>query len=188
MFGKYASNYYYDTNNAHYFSAGSFHTTENTYQGSSQYAQYYLRGSGSNTGAQLYLTTDFSIDNGASSPSVYNSICLPYNTEQLFQTWHYDITISVLARNTSTNATASGAINIKGAYKCLSSAGSRGTPTQIGSPVVSKFADSAISSIGAELVSYSGPRILALRCSGVAGYVTMWSAVAKVNQISLPTF
>jgi hypothetical protein len=187
MFGKYASNYYYETNNAHYFSAGSFHTTENTYQGSSQYAQYYLRGSGSDTGAQFYLTTDFSIDNGASAPSVYNSISLPYNTEQLFQTWHYDITISVLARNTSTNATAAGAINIKGAYKCLSTAGNRGTPTQIGSPVVSAFADAAISSIGAELVSYS-PRILGLRCNGVAGYVTMWSAVAKVNQISLPTF
>jgi hypothetical protein len=187
MFGKYASNYYYDTNNAHYFSAGAFHTSENTYQGSSQYAQYYLRGSGSDTGAQFYLTTNFSIDGGGSSPVVYNSICLPDTLNQLFQTWHYDITISVLGRNTSNNATAAGAINIRGAYKCLGSNGSRGTATHLGSPVISTFADSALSSITAELVPY-GPRILGLRCSGPSGYVTMWSATARINQISLPTF
>lgn len=187
MFGKYASNYYLDTNNAHYFSAGSFHTSENTYQGSSQYAQYYLRGSGSSAGESLYLTTNFSINGGGSSPVVYNSICLPDTLDQLFQTWHYDIVISVLGRNTTNNTTVAGAINIRGAYKCLSTGGSRGTPTQLGSPIVSTFTDSALNSIGAELVSY-GPRILGLRCTGVAGYVTMWSATARINQISLPTF
>lgn len=190
MFGKYASNYYLDTNNAHYFSAGSFHTSENTYQGSSQYAQYYLRGSGSDTGAILYLTTDFAIDNGASTPTVYNTIATPQSLDQQFHTYYYDIAISVLARNTSNNNTAAGAINIRGAYKCLGAGGgSRGTLTQIGTPVVSTFLDSAINTIGAELVvSPNSIRNLVIRCTGIGGYVTMWSATARINQISLPTF
>jgi hypothetical protein len=187
MFGKYASNYYLDTNNAHYFSAGAFHTSENTYQGSSQYVQYYLRGSGGDAGGQFYLTSEFSVDNSQPSVVSYNSISLPSSLDQLFQCWYYDVTISILARNTSNNATAAGAINIRGAYKCLGSNGIRGTLTQMGSPVVSTFADSALSSMTAELLPF-GPRVLGLRCGGVAGYITMCSAVAKINQISLPSF
>ena len=189
MFGKYASNYYLDTNNAHYFSAGSFHTSENTYQGSSQYAQYYLRGSGTDTGVTIYLTTDFAIDNGASTPTVYNTIATPQSLDQQFHTYYYDIAISILARNTSNNNTAAGAINIRGAYKCLGAGGSRGVLTQIGSPIVTTFLDSAISTAGAEFVgSPSSTRNLVIRCTGVPGYITMWSATARINQISLPTF
>lgn len=180
LFGPYASNYKQKTKDAHIFSAGSFHSSDSDYVGSSQYAQYYLRGSGTSNAA-TYLYTDWSIDNNAPGLNLNNTIHIPESATQNHSVWHYEVIISVIGKSSGGNISA-GTVKLEGAFKAISGYNNWaviGTST-------SKITDSALNNIGAELIG-SGA-LVAVRCTGVASINTLWSAVAKVNQLTLPSF
>lgn len=180
LFGPYASNYKQKTKDAHIFSAGSFHSTDNTYVGSSQYAQYYLRGSGTG-GAATYLYTNWSIDNPSPGLASNTTIHVPESPTQEHSVWHYEVIISVIGKSSGGTISA-GTVKLEGAFKAISGYNNWaiiGTST-------SKITDSALNNIGAELIG-SGA-LVAIRCTGVASINTLWSAVAKVNQLTLPSF
>lgn len=180
LFGPYASNYKQKTKDAHIFSAGSFHSSDSDYVGSSQYAQYYLRGSGASNAA-MYLYTDWSIDNNAPGLNANNTIHVPENATQNHSVWHYEVIVSVIGKNSGGNISA-GTLKLEGAFKAISGYNNW---TVIGAST-SKITDSALSAIGAELIGNGA--LVGVRCTGVAGINTLWSAVAKINQLTLPSF
>ena len=186
LFGQYASNYYLTTQNIHAFSAGSFHTTDNTYEGSTQYLQYYLRGSG-NGAATCELSTDFSYDDADNTPSSSNANVIKFpSTNQDYHSWMYEAMVSVVGRNTNTNAYAAGAVKLVGAIRRL---GAGSGLAHIGNYKQDIFADSALNGIGAEMVfspGTAGAGTMTIRCTGVADHRTAWSATVKINQLSLP--
>lgn len=186
LFGEYASNYYLTTQNIHAFSAGSFHTSDNTYEGSTQYLQYYLRGSG-NGAATCELSTDFSYDDADNTPSSSNANVIKFpSTNQDYHSWMYEAMVSVVGRNTSTNVYAAGAVKLVGAIKRL---GAGGALAHIGNYKQDIFADNALNGIGAEMVfspGTAGAGTMTIRCTGVANHRTAWSATVKINQLSLP--
>jgi len=186
LFGEYASNYYLTTQNIHAFSAGSFHTSDNTYEGSTQYLQYYLRGSG-NGAATCELSTDFSYDDADNTPSSSNANVITFpSTNQDYHSWMYEAMVSVVGRNTNTNVYAAGAVKLVGAIKRL---GAGGALVHIGNYKQDIFADNALNGIGAEMVfspGTAGAGTMTIRCTGVANHRTAWSATVKINQLSLP--
>jgi hypothetical protein len=186
LFGEFASNYYIPTQNLHAFSAGSFHSTDSTYEGSTQYLQFYMRGSGNGAGT-CDLSTDFSYDDADNTPNNTNSnvIKMP-SADQLYHAWMYEAMISVLGINNTTNAYSAGAIKLVGAIKRI---GSGGSLANIGNYQQDVFADSALNGIGAEMVfspGTAGAGTMTVRCTGIAGITTAWSATVKINQLSLP--
>lgn len=188
MIGQYASTTYISTQNAHAFSAGNFYpeyTTSTMYEGSSQYLQFYMRGSG-NGAAQTRLSTEWSYSNPsttAADAARYNVIILP-NGPQNYHAWLYEAKISVLGVDGSSTY-AAGAMTIKGAVKRL---GNNASIVRLGTEEQSKFMDTALAAAGAEM-SLNDPitGAMTLRCTGVANYQTAWSATITVNQLSLPS-
>jgi len=189
LFGQYASNYYLTTQNLHAFSAGSFHSTEPTYEGSSQYLQFYLRGSG-NAANPCDLTTDWSYDDPETPSSANANVIRMPSTDQNYHAWMYEAMISVLGINSTgiddPTSYAAGAIKLVGAVRRL---GGSASLVNIGNPQQTVFSDSALNGIGANMVfspGTAGAGTMTIRCTGVANYITAWSATVKINQLSLP--
>jgi hypothetical protein len=189
MFGEHASNSYLQTKDMHIFSAGSFHSSADEYRGSSQYAQYYLRGSGNGTAVAL-LFTDWSIDNVNPTANRTNQIAIPAagDTPEFFS-WHYELIVSLIGKDISEGATdevlRAGSIRVEGAFHSLN-----GQSNLTFLPAsVTKFVQSELDPIGVELVSdLNTAGVVNIRCTGVSNYSIMWSAVARINQLSLPNF
>ena len=186
LFGDHASNAYIITQNAHISSAGAFHSANPTYRGSSQSVEYHLRGSGTGaTTARLY--TDWSIDNPSPAATRQNQISIAGTTEdQDLFCWHYEAIINAIGKNTSDNSLKAATVKVEGMFESLD-----GLSTLSFSPAnVNKFYhsnSSDLADIGVEFKSTT-IGIVNISCTGVANYDIMWSAVVKVNQISLPSF
>ena len=188
LFGDHASNAYITTQNAHISSAGSFHSTAPTYRGSSQSVEYHLRGSGTgNTITRLY--TDWSIDNSSPSASRQNQIAIPGTSEsQDLFCWHYEAIVNAIGKNTSDNSLKAATIKVEGMFESLDA-----NRTLYFSPAnVNRFYhsnSSDLANIGVELKADGNTiGVVNISCTGIADYHIMWSAVVKVNQISLPSF
>jgi hypothetical protein len=192
MFGEHASNAYLQTKNMHIYSAGSFHSTEDTYFGSSQYVQYYLRGSG--TGAiTKALTTNWSIDNSADTEGVNNQISLPSivtdlpNNNAVAICWHYEAIVNAIAKPTTTGPFVAGVVKVEGAFHYLPDGANGTQELHFFAPNITKYTDPELSAIGVELKD-TGSRVISVSCTGVANYHIMWSATIKMNQMTLPNF
>lgn len=188
MVGEYASTTHIRTQNVHAFSAGNFYpsyTTNTSYEGSSQCLQFYMRGSGN--GASFFeLTTDWSYDDSDNTPNTaaHNIILFP-TTLQNYHAWVYEAKISVLGINTTDSSYAAGGMIIRGAVKRIGN----GQPIQrIGNEEQSKFMDNVLNDAGAHMeFPVTDNASMTIRCTGVAGYQTAWSATVTINQLSLPS-
>lgn len=189
MFGEHASNAYLQTRDMHIYSAGAFHSTEDTYRGSSQYVQYYLRGSGTGATTEL-LKTNWSIDNSAESADTTNQISLPSivtNNSAVAICWHYEAVVNAIAKPTTTGPFVAGSVKVEGSFNYLPDGNNGAQQLEFLAPTITKYTDSALSAIGVELKD-GGSRMISVSCTGVANYHIMWSATIKMNQMTLPNF
>ena len=180
LFGPHARNDYLTTKDIQIYSAGSFHRTNEAYYGSSQNVCYYLRGRTINA-ASSKLVTDWSIDNTTTEDNT-NVIKFPISNQSNL-CWHYNITVSFIAKNSSNDNIYAGTVVLKGAYKKIID----GTVTAVGSPIVENFKDNSLANVAVSVSIGGTNSYISLNVTGIAGYTIYYSATAVVNQLSLPT-
>jgi hypothetical protein len=189
-----------NTYHTHTFAGGSFHTTEsNLYDGSAQFAQYYLRCRTPITGGNVVaLTTNFAKDS-IQTENQYNTISLSNsNGFNYDNVWTYNIFVSVLWQDgTSSSNPAVGnrqaaGMNIQGAI-FRSADGS--IFTKLGQERINIFATGAGvvglpagMGIATSLDNDSQSNLprLSIRATGVDGKTALWTATAQVHQLNHP--
>lgn len=184
------------TRHNHVFAGGSIKASDEKYNGSSQYAQYYLRTRTTDGGQVRPLVTDWT------KPAVGSTVVTTETTANCInlsafsdatsyeydRVWTYQIDISALwqlgsSSSVNPNATRNGAgIFIEGAL-IRTASGIRFS--KLGTETTRTYGDTmpAGMSIGTQVVDSNPPR-LSIVASGAAGYTAIWSATAKINQLN----
>jgi hypothetical protein len=187
-------NYTYHT---HAFASSSFLESSSLYDGSSQYAQYYLRCRTVGSSA-VALTTDWA-KNSATTESQYNTISLKNINEYEYDNmWNYKIFVSVIWQDgTSTNDPASGSRSAAGMTieGCIFRSADGSIFTKLGNESVKVYATGvgavglpAGMGIGTYVDNDSQTTIprLSIKATGVAGKTAVWNATAQINQLNHP--
>lgn len=193
---KAKSNYTYHT---HAFAAGSFLHDSNLYDGSSQFAQHYLRCRTPVTGGNVAaLTTNFAKD-AVTTENQYNTISLANtNGYDYDNVWTYNIFVSVLwqdgtssANPAAGNRQAAG-MNIQG---CIYRSADGTIFTKLGQEKINIFATGvgvvglpAGMGIGTYLDNDAQTNVprLSIRATGVDGKTALWTATAQIHQLNHP--
>jgi hypothetical protein len=186
------------TFNTHAFAGGSFSHTSKTYDGSSQYVQYYLRtrttGPSNTTNP---LVTNWSKTNVVSDESPNN--CINFNDFYALDSyspgydrvWAYKISVSVLWQNSTQSTPNNTARRYAGTYQIEG-----GVYRSADGSNFYKFGNESVKYYGDAMPSFMGlstevrntssiPR-LSIVASGVGGYTALWSATARINQLNHP--
>ena len=187
-------NYTYHT---HAFSSSSFLESSTIYDGSSQYAQYYLRCRTVGSSA-VALTTDWA-KNSATVESQYNTISLKNINEYEYDNmWNYKIFVSVIWQDgTSTNDPASGSRSAAGMTieGCIFRSADGSVFTKLGNENVKVYA-TGVGAVGLPAGMGVGTYVdndsqttiprLSIKATGVSGKTAVWSATAQINQLNHP--
>jgi len=180
------------TYHTHAFASSSFLDTNTVYDGSSQFAQYYLRCR--TLGSTIVeLTTDWA-KNNATTHGRDNTISLLLNTgnSDLYDNvWNYKILVSAIWQSgTSVSGVGprSGAgITIEGAI-LRSSDGS--IFTKLGNETITTYSAGLPAGMGIatrlDTADQTTIPRLSIVATGVAGQTTLWSATAQINQLNYP--
>lgn len=184
------------TTHNHVFAGGSLKTSEEKYNGSTQYAQYYLRTRTTDGGQVRPLINDWTKPAvGSTVPTTETSTnCInldAFSGAQNYEydrVWTYQIDISVLWQSGTTTAqntygTRYGAgVFIEGAL-IRTVSGIRFS--KLGTESIRKYGDTMPGdmSISTQVIN-SNPSRLSIVASGAAGYTAIWSATAKINQLN----
>lgn len=184
------------TKHNHVFAGGSLKVSDDKYNGSSQFAQYYLRTRTTDGGQVRPLVTNWTKPAvGTTVPTTETSTnCINLDSFSGLQdaeydrVWAYQIDVSVLWQSgslTSPNryGTKYGAgMFIEGALiKTVS--GIRFS--KLGTETVRTYGDAMPGgmTLYTQIVG-SNPSRLSVVASGAAGYTTIWSATARINQLN----
>lgn len=189
-------NYTYHT---HTFGAGSFLNGQDLYDGSSQFAQYYLRCRTPMTGGNIVaLTTNFAKD-AVTTENQYNTISLGnLNGYAYDNVWTYNIFVSVLWQDgTSSINPAQGSryaagMTIEGSiYRSAD-----GTVfTKLGQEKINIYSTGvgvvglpAGMGIGTYIDTDTQSTIprLSIRATGIDGKTALWNATAQIHQLNHP--
>lgn len=172
----------------HVFAGGTFKSTEQNYDGSSQYSMRYLRGR-TTTAGSIELTTDF--DTAVSSPAVSrnNTIDLSYKNDggvSFYRVWSFNIEASLLYQNdTLSPYPVSGAVffiqggvAVTGVYPS--------TPVLLGNNIVTSRGTIA-NGIGISVFPTGGPDNwrLTVHVTGITNTSCLWSATARLNELTI---
>lgn len=187
------------TYHSHVFGAGSFLHGSNLYDGSAQFAQYYLRCRTPVTGSNVVaLTTNFAKDS-VTTENQYNTISLANtNGYDYDSVWTYNIFVSVVWQDGTSSANpASGdrqaaGMTIEG---CIFRSANGAIFTKLGQEKVNIYA-TGVGVVGLPagmgIATYldndaqsNVPRI-SIRATGVDGKTALWTATAQINQLNHP--
>jgi hypothetical protein len=193
-FGKRAS--LLQTNEMIAFAGGAFKNLQNSeeynsYNGSSQFAQYQLRTATS--GVQSYdLLTDFPVNTSVSSNNTmaFNNTAIDdghnITNPNRNYIWQYNITLNAIWQSGTDATTIDGGCFIyEGAIKKIGSSFSL-----IGTPLVRSYLPTTrpqLSGIVRPTSNDSINRLQILASGGTNNYHIKWSATAQINQINLPS-
>jgi len=184
------------TTHNHVFAGGSLKVSEEKYNGSSQFAQYYLRTRTTDGGQVRPLVNDWTKPQTGSTVSTTETSTNCINLDafsgsqnyEYDRVWAYQIDVSVMWQSGTTIAqntygTRYGAgIFIEGAL-IRTVSGLRFS--KLGTESVRTYGDSmpAGMSLSTQIVA-SNPSRLSIVASGSTGYTAIWSATARINQLN----
>lgn len=182
------------TNHNHTYAAGSFKPSDDFYDGSSQYARYYLRTRTTDGGQVKPLVTNWSKNSVNVVETSNNCINLgnfsDYTNTEYDRVWTYRIEASVLwqagsSQTPNPNATRyGGGFFIEGS---LIRTASGIKFTKLGTENVRYYGEALPNGMGIGTVinTTDSPR-LTIQASGAPGYTAIWSATAFITQINHP--
>jgi len=182
------------TNHNHTYAAGSFKPTDDFYDGSSQYARYYLR-TRTTDGSQIRpLVTNWSKDSINVVETSNNCINLgnfsDFTNTEYDRVWTYRIEASVLWQAGSTqtpnpNATRNGGGFVIEGSLIRTASGIKFT--KLGTETLRYYGEAMPNGMGmgTAINTTDSPR-LTIQASGAVGYTALWSATAFVTQINHP--
>jgi hypothetical protein len=174
----------------HVFAGGTFKSTDQNFEGSSQYSMRYLRGR-TTTAGSLELTTDFDI--GTSSPNANrnNTIDLSYKNlggVSFYRVWSFNIEASLLYQSNNSPYPISGAVFFIQGGVAVTGTGLNNTPVLLGNNIVTSRGTIA-NGIGISVFPTGGPNDwrLTAHVTGIANTSCLWSATARLNELTTPS-
>ena len=180
----------------HVFAGGSLKNSEEKYNGSTQFAQYYLRTRTTDGGQVRPLVTDWTKPAVGSTVSTTETSTNCINLDafsgsqnyEYDRVWAYQIDVSVIWQSgTSTSPNPFGTkygagIFIEGAL-IRTVSGLRFS--KLGTESIRTYGDTMPvgMSVGTQIIS-SNPSRLSIVASGASSYTAIWSATARINQLN----
>jgi hypothetical protein len=180
-----------DNVQTHVFAGGTFNTSLDAYDGSSQFAQYYSRCRTPSFNPKQYvveLTTDFTKDS-TQQPAIDGRNVIIFDNDTMDNVWMYNIFVSVLYQhgdppiNPDGSSRQAGGVNIRG---CVFKSADGSTFTKIGQDKIDIYGLPSNMGVSTEVTSVGYPR-LAIKATGVPGYTALWSATTQINQLNHPS-
>jgi hypothetical protein len=182
------------TNHNHTYAAGSFNPNEAFYDGSSQYARYYLR-TRTTDGSQIKpLVTNWS-RNATNEPETNNNCISLENfsdatNTQYDRVWTYRIEASALwqyssSQNLNPNATKNGGGFVIEGSLIRTASGIKFT--KLGTENVRYYGEVMPNGMGiGTKINTDNSARLTVEASGAVGYTALWSATVFITQINHP--
>lgn len=171
----------------HVFAGGTFNPLNPTrYNGSSQYGMYYLRGR-TIGGGTTELTSDYVKEGVSPFPNPGNTINIGYNDGggSYYRVWGFNIDASLLYENPTNLSITSGAVFfIQGGLNKIGS-----NVSLLGSPTITSKGN-VPTNVGIQLGlddSIDGVYRLKVTVTGVSSLNCLWSATARINELTVPS-